>query len=102
HRVGDDGCVGVADVGGVVDVVDRRRHVEAGHVVPGYWRPALVPEPVAAGPLGLHGAPGRTARMSRPRASTDSLARPTGWDCRGVPTPGGWPAGTAAIVEERR
>src|SRR5690606_15290898 len=31
HRVGDDRRVGVADVGGVVDVVDRGRHVEAGH-----------------------------------------------------------------------
>ena len=29
--VGDEGRVGVADVGGVVDVVDRRRQVVAGH-----------------------------------------------------------------------
>src|SRR4029453_18589623 len=43
QRVGDDRGVGVADVGGVVHVVDGGREVVAGHGPAGYCRPALTP-----------------------------------------------------------
>ncbi len=73
-RVGDDGRVGVPDVGRVVHVVDRRRHVELGHGVREYRRPGSTRLPVAR----LH-RPVRARcpeSMDRPGVAVGSVARP--------------------------
>ena len=74
HHVGGDRRVGVPEVGGRVDVVDRRRHIE-GHAGPRLLSRTgeLAIELVGAQPGQLRHRRGRGAR---PRARLDQLAEP--------------------------